>query len=116
MPPMLRKRGLRTEASGSAPLPAPCGMPGLSLRGRGSGEAEAPSFGTGRTWIQTWTWNAARCHGDLKGRGWSQAAQFNIFKCQGQKQRSVGLFLESVGGGLPFCLLVMCPGEGEEFS
>lgn len=89
----------------------------VSASGEERGEAEAPTFGTGWTWIQTWTWNAARCHGDLKGRGWSHAAQFNIFKCRGQKQRSAGLFLESVCGGVFLSAFERCAlGRGRKLA
>lgn len=54
------------------------------------------------------------CHGDLKGRGWSQAAQFNIFKSGGRKQRSSGFFILGGGWSLPVWLLEMCLWEGEE--
>lgn len=41
MPPMRKKRGLRTEASSPSPLPAPCGML-VSASGEEKGERRKP--------------------------------------------------------------------------
>lgn len=70
-------------------------------RGRAGGRGRSPTFGTGRTWIQTWTWNASRLPWRPEGGG-AGAKLHNLIYCRvgGRGGDLQGSFSGRGGGAL----------------